>query len=295
MQTFGPLKWLQFKAGKSSLLLQSALVVFVVGLCFLLGFFSSFPDTVLRDRLSSEVNRVLPAGHRLEMDTAALVFPLKLKLSDTRLIMAAAPIPELAMKSVELAPTFSSLIGRPGLEIYSQTDYGLIEGRIMSSGLVDLHISEGRFDLPLPELDQLSLSGALSSVDLVGQLQIEKDEPLQLNLVMNDLLLTGSRQLGVREDELPLGQLSVSLAGTGRTLQVEQLALNGGALIVTGSGRLLLQQPLSASRLELNLQIKPAANAGDDLRTLLGLLGPMSKDGSHTLQLRGRLLALQVK
>ena len=287
-----PLTWQQFLSGE---LLLTLLMLLVFKLCFLFGFFASFPDTVLHDRVLSEVNRLLPVGNRLEAQTVELGFPLQLQIDHARLIMKSAPLPGLTFETVALSPTLSTLIGQPGLNISAGSELGLLEGTVSGSGAVDLHLREGRFDFPAPEIPALRLAGAVTSLDLVGQLRVEKNEPLEFAAVVDELVLSGAKQLGLSQNVITLGSLSASLSGTGRTLQIKQLSLIGGVVTVTGKGRVVLQQPFSASRLDLKLNLKPEASADSGLRTLMELLGPKGKDGSHTLQLRGRLLAPQLK
>lgn len=287
--------WPQIHSGKYLLPLLVLLAACIFLLSFSVGFFTSFPDAVLRARLLTEVNRLLPVGNRFEAETVSLEFPLHLQLSRSRLIMESAPLPELALTMVELSPTLATLIGRPGLNVSADSEFGQLEGTVSRSGEVALHLRDGRFNLPIPQLVQLQLEGTVDSLDLSGQLRAEKNEPIEFNAVISDLTLNGVKQLGVSQNEISLGQLSLSLTGAGRSLQIKQLSLDGGAVAITGTGRVVLQQPFNASRLELNLQIRPEAAATSDLRTLLELLGPVGKDGSHSLQLRGRLLAPQIK
>ena len=295
MRILNHFTWPQIQGGKRLVLLLTLLAAVIFLLSFIVGFFTSFPDTVLRTRLLTEVNRLLPAGNRFEAETVSLKFPLYLQLTKSRLIMDSPLLPELALTMVELSPTMATLVGRPGLNVSADSELGQLEGNISRSGAVALYLRDGRFNLPIPQLSQLQLAGTISSLDLIGQLRAEKNEPIEFNAVISDLLLVGAKQLGVSQNEISLGQLTLALSGTGRSLQIEQFSLSGGAVAITGTGRVVLQQPFNASRLDLNLQIRPEAAATGDLRTLLELLGPVGKDGSHSLQLRGRLLAPQIK
>ena len=160
---------------------------------------------------------------------------------------------------------------------------------------VDLHLRDGRFNQPLPGMENIVLSGVISSVDVVGAMQGGEDQPLRIEAAIDDLLLTGGEQLGLGQNELPFGQLSLDLAGAGRSLQINQLSLSGGVVKMSGAGKIIIQQPFAASRLDLKLNLRPEASADSGLRTLLELIGPVGKDGSHLIQLRGRLLAPQLK
>ena len=100
-----------------------------------------------------------------------------------------------------------------------------------------------------------------------------------LKAQLDSLLLSGSSQIGLAEDTLPVGNLSASLNGAGRDLQVEQLNVSGGAIAVN----------------DLSLQLRPESGADPALRSLLELLAPPGADGVHVIQLRGRLQAPQLK
>jgi hypothetical protein len=56
-----------------------------------------------------------------------------------------------------------------------------------------------------------------------------------------------------------------------------------------------MQQPIDSSRLDLRLSVRPGTSADSGLRTLLELLGPLNKNGDHSVHLRGRLFAPQFK
>ena len=294
MRILPNLSWPQVRNRKPLVILLTLLALFIFILSFSIGFFASFPHAVLRDRVLTEVNDLLPAGNRLEAESVTLVFPLQLQLFNSRLIMESAPLPELILESVTLSPTFATMIGRPGLNVRARGDLGVLEGTIAHSGEVDLHLRDGRFDLQIPELNSFRLTGVISEIGLVGQLQGGKDDSVRFESSVDQLVLIGAGQLGLK-NELSLGQLALVLSGSGRSLQIDKLSLSGGVVAMTGSGKIILQQPFDASRLDLILSLRPLTGADSGLRTLLELLGPPEKDGSHAVQLRGRLLSPQLK
>ena len=294
MRILPNLSWPQVRNVKPLVILLTLLALFIFTLSFSIGFFTSFPHAVLRDRVLSEVNGLLPAGNRLEAESVDLVFPLQLQLSNSRLIMESAPLPELILQSVKLSPTFATMLGRPGLNVSARSDFGALEGTVAHSGEVDLHLRDGRFDLQIPDLKNIRLAGVVSAIDLVGQLQGGKDDSVRFESTFDNLVLIGAEQLGL-ENELALGQLTSVLSGSGRSLQIDKLSLSGGVVAMTGAGKIILQQPFDASRLDLKLNLRPEAGADSGLRTLFELLGPPERDGSHTVQLRGRLLSPQLK
>lgn len=286
--------WLKGAVAKPRLVLVPVLALVLFLFCFFAGFFLAFPDAVLRDRLVAEVNHRLPPGNRLQAELVSLRFPMQLQARRVTLNMDHAPLSELSLASVTVSPTLASLFGHVGATVSVESELGNLDGTIFQSGEVDLHLRDGRFELPLPGT-QLTLAGVISAVDLVGQLQADRGQPVMLKAQLDSLLLSGSSQIGLAEDTLPVGNLSASLNGAGRDLQVEQLNVSGGAIALNGGGRLVLQQPLGASRLDLSLQLRPEPGADPALRSLLELLAPPGADGVHVIQLRGRLQAPQLK
>ncbi len=295
MRTPFPLSWQPFRDAKFSLLLLALLIPVVFLIFFLIGFFVSFPDTVLQNRVVREINRLLPAGNSFEADTVSFGFPLQLQIDQARLTLAHSPLPELQLSRVRLSPTLATLIGRPGLAIQAESEFGALDGSLHLSGEVDLHLRAGEFNFPFVGMPNLQIEGMIKAVDLVGQMQLNKDEPMQLQALVDNLLLRGADQLGLGQTELALGTLSLQLAGSGRSQQIEQLSLSGGVVTVNGTGKIVVQQPIAASGLDLKLNLKPEASANSGLRTMLELLGPVGNDGAHQIQLRGRLFAPQLK
>lgn len=285
-------RWKWFRSGK---ILTTALALLLFAACFSVGFFSAFPDRALQQRVLSEVNSLLPAGHRLEAETVSLDFPLTLHFTKAHLLTASDQIPDPVFTTVEVTPTLASLIGSAGLSIAAQSEYGRLAGSISRSGEIDLLLQDGSFDLPVSGLGELRCRGEVASVSLVGQLQGGDADTLEFRARIGDVRLSGVRKLGLSQDELSLGQLTAELSGSGRVLTIEQLALSGGAVDLTGNGGVVLQQPFSASRLDLKLKVRAQPGADAGLKTLLELLGPAEGDGSRALQLRGRLLAPQLK
>ena len=290
-----PFRWPQRRERKPSVLLFVLFGCVLFTILFIFGFFISFPDSVLHDRIVAEVNRLLPVGNSFEAKAISLGFPLRLQLDDAQLVLDSSAPSELTLSSVSLSPALSTLIGHPGVNVEAQSELGTLNGTLSSSGLVDLHLNDGIFELPFPDLPGLKIAGNLTFVDLAGQLQIDKNEPIRLQVNLDDLVLTGVDQFGLSQNSLPLGQVVLGLSGSGRSLKIEQFYLTGGAVTVSGSGKVVVQQPFDASRLDLKLSLRPEAAAGSGLRTLLELLGPVGKDGSHSVHLRGRLLAPQLK
>ncbi len=295
MRIYSLLRWPKIQTAKLSVILLSLGALLLFLFFFLFGFFVSFPNTVLQNRVLAEINRQLPAGNRFESRGVSLGFPLRLEFDQARLIMDSALLPELTISQLIFSPSLATFIGTPGLSVYAESEFGSLNGTISRSREVSLHLRDGKFDLPIPEMSDVQVGGVITSVDLVGQTDMGKEDTLRFEAVVEQLLLTGADKFGLGQSELPLGNLDLEVAGLGRSLEIEQLSLEGGAIALTGSGKIVVQKPFEASGLDIKLSLRPESSADANLRTLLELLGPKEKDGSHTLQLRGRLLAPQLK
>jgi type II secretion system protein N len=288
----GPLLW--GKKSSTLLLVLSGCLLFLI--LFLFGFFTTFPNAVLHDRVVAEVNRLMPPGNSFEAHSVSLGFPFQLQVDEARVILpASSPLPELIFSTISLSPALSIFSGEPGLSLYAESDFGLLDGTILRFGEVDLHLQKGRFDLPIPGMANVQLAGTIVAVDLVGQLQGTSTDSIRFTAVVEDLSLKGADQIGLSQNELPLGTLGLEVTGSNRSLQVEKLSLTGGVASVSGAGKVIVQRPFEASRLDLKLNIRPETSAGSGVRTLLELLGPPQNDGTQSVHLRGRLSAPQLK
>jgi len=282
--------WPTLSLGRFGIILRGVVAPLLLALFgFLLGLQLFFPDDVLRERLQAEANRQLPPGATLKLQQAELSFPFGVRLDGVR-VRPGEGLPELAFERIDLAPTFATLFGSPGVRLSAAGSLGQINGRFDRDGEVALQIEDGQLDLVLPQLPKLRLHGKLARVSLQGRLPLGPQSTLHATLRLSELALEGGESLGLAAATLPLGQLQLGVDGAGRSLTLRECSLSGGAVQIDCRGEVLAQNTPAASRIDLNLQIRPAAADGG-LRNLLELIGPPAADNSWALHLRGPLLA----
>lgn len=257
----------------------------------LLGFHLFFPDAALTGWLQSRAQRQLPAGATLTVRHGTLAFPLRLALDDLELLNDKAGWPPLRLQRLALMPTWSTLLGSPGVRFSGNGPLGTFTGFFQHDGEVAFDLRDGTLALTLPQQSQLQLDGTLNRLQLAGRLPVGPQSTLQVRAAAGNLVLHGVKRFGLADDALALGHLQLQVEGAGRSLQLRELQLAGGVAELQASGELLLQPTLPASRVDLSLQLRPAANIDPALRGLLELAGAPEADGSYLWRLRGSLAA----
>lgn len=256
-------------------------------LMFLLGFYISFPEEVLRLRLQYELTRNLPA--RVTMTQAEFSFPFGLTAKGVTVKLAEPTAPELTFDSIKLSPHLSSLIGKPGACFEATIGSGRISGSAAQEGALSLEISSLDFDEPLQGFSQLRMSGQISSAQLDSHMQPDQDKPSNMNLLATNLKLSGTRDIGLPLDQLNLGQLELKIDGTGRNFTIKQATLTGGEIMASANGKISVGKNLAATRLNVEMQVKPATTLDPSISTLFELIGSADSNGGRKINLRGTL------
>jgi len=283
--------WSGWGAGRLRLL-GRLLLPLVVALCgVLVGFHLFFPSAALKERLLQTLQRQLPPGATVTVAKVTAVFPLRLSLDNLVIGGLSGPLPEVSFAHLGLSPTLASLFGSPGVTVAGRGPLGRFSGRLQRDGQVQLRLEEGRFGLIMPEWPQVRLSGELTALDFSGRLPPGPQSSLQLQVDAEGLTLNGLERFGLATQTLPLGALQLRIEGAGNSLQLRLLTLTGGVVELRGSGELLVQSTLPASRIDLALQLHLAEQVDPALRSLLDLAAPATADGDYRLRLRGPLRA----
>jgi type II secretion system protein N len=104
-------------------------------------------------------------------------------------------------------------------------------------------------------------------------------------LVIAGLAMEAGKIQGITVPDLHFAD--VRLAGTvkGGRLELSELRAHGQEVGLAGGGNLLLQHPLAATLLNLDLTLTPAAELPDNLRVALNLI-PGEPDGSGGRRVR---------
>gem|GEM_PF-7077938 len=281
--------WLTFgKGGWATFGRQGLLPLAAVLIGFLAGVHLFFPTTAVLARLQAEVANRLPPGVTVELPQLTLRFPLRFCFDGVVVQTGVVGMAPVIFDRIELRPTLATLLARPGVRVDARGANGRLAGEIAFSGAVDLQLTDGRFDLPMPP-SQLRLSGEIPKATLSGFFPLGPQSSLQARLNLNQLILHGGQGLGLAAAELPLGHLDANIDGAGRRLQLRQATLAGGAVQLEATGEILAQTSLPASRIDLALQLRLPAESDPALRGLFDLLGTPAADGLYRLRLQGPL------
>ncbi len=257
-------------------------------IAFVAGFYFFFPNEVLRERLEREIVRGAKVDVRI--GELSLLFPPGLKAERIRLPLTLPGRTALDIDTASAQPLWLSVLsGNPGAAFQARLLGGEITGRARQNGFLDVQAGQLAFSQPLMEGSALELSGALNEARFTGTLPPAGTNESRLELLLSDLQLKGLESLAATNGTMLLGRLVCKAEGRGNNLRIEQLEMNGGVMQVTGTGSLMLNQPIARSRINLNLTMRPAANFDRTLRDLLGLFANAGRDGSYTLRISGTL------
>jgi type II secretion system protein N len=254
----------------------------------LLGFYLFFPTAVLKARLEQEIAARTPV--RVDIVGLNLQFPPGL---GSRALTVRAPLPdEWAYKfdALSLRPLWLTLFtSRPGVLASADLQGGTIELSARRGGSVTGEVHQIPFNEQVAPGSSLQISGKVNSATLVSAVPLQAATESTLHIQLGAVQLTGLKNVGSAADILNLGTLTLEGSGKGTALKINQLNSEGGDLSVSGTGTLLLAQPLQRSRINLNVTLKPSPQLDRALLDLLELLVKPARDGSYLLRLSGTL------
>jgi len=254
----------------------------------LLGFYLFFPTAVLKARLEQEIAARTPV--RVDITGLNLQFPPGLS---SRALTVRPPLPdERAYKfdTLRLRPLWLTLFtSRPGVSVRAGLQGGTIELSARRGGSVIGEVHQIPFNEQVAPGSSLQISGKVTSANLVSAFPLQAATESTLRIQLGTVQLTGLKNVGSATDILNLGTLSLEGSGKGTALKINQLNSEGGDLSVSGTGTLLLAQPLQRSRINLNVTLKPSPQLDRALLDLLELLVKPARDGSYLLRLSGTL------
>jgi type II secretion system protein N len=277
--------------GRSLLFGFAAVVVFVLSV--LAGLYLFFPAETLKERIIGEA--FSRAGLDVRIGSMALYPVVTLEARNLQMTDDQWPVP-LTIDQLELAPAWASLLGGdPGLNLDALLLGGNISSVIKRSGEISLQGTGMQLDLPLTDPVPLQISGRLENVTYSGNTRLNNETATQLALRLSNVQIGGLDALGFAGGTLPLGDIVLDVSGRGRSMQIDSLTANGGALAANGTGTLLIGRTAASSRLNLSLQVTPAANADPSLVSLLELSGQPGADGQFSLRLTGTLARPVIK
>lgn len=267
---------------------KSLVISILVGLLmFLLGLSASFPEEVLRARLQYELQRNLPAD--ITISHATLRLPYSFVAEDIKVRPDQPTVPELNFDSIKITPHLTSLLGKPGACFEATIGKGQISGSFSQNGELTLTIDTLAFDEPLQGFSQIRLSGQIKTARLDSHMQPDPDKPSTMKLLATQLKLSGTRNIGLPQDQLNLGQLNIIVDGTGRNFTIKQAVLSGGDIQASATGKITVGKTIASTRLNTELQVKPAASLDTSVSSLFELFGSPGSAGGRKINIRGTL------
>jgi len=128
------------------------------------------------------------------------------------------------------------------------------------------------------------------NVTLRGDVRKPTSTNGQLALAIAGLALESGKILGITVPDLHFPEVRVAGLIKGGRLELSEMRARGQEVSLGGNGNLLLQHPLTATLLNLDLTLSPAAELADNLRLALNLIpGESDSNGGRRVRLFGSL------
>ncbi len=256
---------------------------------FLIGCYLFFPTAALRDLLTAEVAARSTA--QLQIADLNLHFPLGLSASEVVVTAPRLPTP-LKIDRLQVTPLWLSLFGsNPGVDLAADLFGGHLTAVFHRSGVFAAQGANLALALPLGDLKSLGVATTVRDATISSAAPLRPGTASQAQVVLENFRLTGLTAVGAKKDVLSLGNVTLEASGQGNNFRVEKLSATGGEMTVNGSGSLLLGTSPRSSRLNLSVELKPAANFDPALRDLLTMFAKPAADGTLKLHLTGSLAA----
>lgn len=250
-------------------------------LAFLLGTYLFFPVAAVQQRLVAEIEARSPISIQIDRLSLSPLFTLSAQHSTVTFddsVRSPIDLHELRLK-----PLWTTLLtSNPGLAIEAALPQGQFAADWRRDGELELHVEELKLtNIPVGQETRTLLSGMVVKGELLGVFPSKKTAENLLTVEME------TATLNIMGQPLALGKVSVLGGGQGNNLRITTLTASGGEVTITGSGRLLLGASMAASRVNLDLTLRPSAATPGSITALLELAARRQADGSYRLQLSG--------
>lgn len=265
--------WQASKQQIGGILAGSALFL----VAFLVGVHLFFPVASVQQWLTSEINNRTPVSVQIERLS---VFPILTLIGrQATVTFDSGALPPILLDDLRMKPLWTSLIsGDTGLSVKAALLQGSLDADIRRSGDITLHLAGLQLkNFPVSQETQARLSGIITKGELRGSFPAKKNNENQLVLEMDNASLT------IMGQPLALGKISVQGSGQGNNLRLTTLSANGGDVAITGNGTLLLGASAAASRINLDLTLRPTPA----FAPLLDLVTRKQPDNSYRLRVSG--------
>jgi type II secretion system protein N len=270
---------------------------------FLVFFAATFPHELLVRRA---LDAAASAPVAVEVRGVHLGWTLAYTIDELRLLRRDGDpaLPLLTAARVRVAPSWLGLLrGRPfPLGLRSDLYGGTLDAT------VDLRPDAFAVRAALANIDvaryaglRLFVDGTLQgrvdgTIDLAGNAAKPTTTTGQVELRAADLAFEGGKVLGFVVPDLHFGELRLGGTIKGGRLDLGDLNARGREVTVAGTGNLILQHPLAASLLNLDVTMTPAADLPDNLRLLLNMVpGEAVANGGRHLRLFGSIAQPRVQ
>ncbi len=247
---------------------------------------ATFPHELV---LRSVLEPATTAPVAVEIHGVHLGWTLGYTIDELRLLRRGAD-PSLALLTatgVDAAPSVFGLLHAQPFPLGVRAD--LYGGTL--DGTVDLRPDAFAVHAALANLDvaryaglRLFMEGTLrgridGSLELAGNATKPTSTSGRVDLRATDLALEGGKVWGITVPDMHFPELRLEGVVKGGRLDLGDVSAHGREVTVQGSGNVLLQHPLAASLLNLDLVLTPAADLPDNLRLAFSLIP--SEPGTH--------------
>jgi len=198
--------------------------------------------------------------------------------------------PSIPVDELRLRPLWSSLVsGDPGLSLAASMLRGQLDAEIRRSGQFMLQVDGIELsDFPLNPETRTQFSGIIRKGEFRGGGVATRGAETLVSLQLE------KSSISILGQPLALGKIVIQGKGRGNNLRIDSLAVSEGDLGVSGTGNLLVGASLAASRINLDLNLRPAPSAPPVLMALLDVAGQRQAGNDYRLKLSGTLGQLTV-
>lgn len=268
-------------------------VLFLLSL--LCGFYFTFPDTALKQSLTSQFEKYLPA--RLELDDANLLPILTVSGKQARVYLPYETASILLIDNFTFSPQWlSTITGDPGIKGDLHSAPGQISFHWQKSGELGIQGSDMPFEIPLQTKPAIRIAGTIKTAVIETEAPLKKQTMSSVEISLGDVKLSGLEAISGSPDGLQLGKLTLQATGQGNAFTIKNVQTSGGDLLIKGQGTLILTAAAPIrSRVNFDLTVAAGKSADPTLSSLLELAGKKQSDGSRKLRLSGTLGAPTIR
>jgi type II secretion system protein N len=252
-------------------------------LAFLLGIHLFFPTAAVQRWLAREISARTPVTMQLTKMSLRPFFTLV--GNDVAVAFDNSSGRSVVVDELRLKPLWTSLIsGDPGVSGQAALMQGRLAATLRRSGDLTMQATGIKLtDFPVHQESRTLLSGTLVKGALQGSFPARKGTESWLSLEIDNGSLT------VLGQPLPLGKIAIEGSGQGNNLRISTLSASGGDVVIAGTGTLLFGASAAASRISLDVSLRPTPSAPPNLAALLELAGKRQADNSFRLQINAPL------